>query len=285
MGEEGYVIIKPMNVYFFKFASIFYLLGTLAYLVYVICLKETLSKVAITTVCIGFASHTLALIVRYAEAGYTPVTNLHESLSFFAWMVIGILLIVNFKYKIKVLGAFLTPIAVVLMLFAYALPKEILPLAPVLRSFWHPFHIVFAFLGNAIFALAFCCGVMYLVQERQLKAKKIGAITQRLPSLKVLDDLNYQSLTYGFPLLTLGIITGAIWAEYAWGRYWNWDPKETWSLITWLLYAALLHQRLTVGWRGRKAAIMAIIGFLAVLFTFLGVNLLLPGLHAYANWQ
>ena len=126
---------------------------------------------------------------------------------------------------------------------------------------------------------------MYLVQEHQLKSKRIGAITQRLPSLKVLDDLNYQSLTYGFPLLTLGIITGAIWAEYAWGRYWNWDPKETWSLITWLFYAALLHQRLTVGWRGRKAAIMAIIGFLAVLFTFLGVNLLLSGLHTYINWQ
>jgi cytochrome c-type biogenesis protein CcsB len=112
----------------------------------------------------------------------------------------------------------------------------------------------------------------------------MGAITKRLPPLKVLDDLNYQALKFGFPLLTLGIITGAVWANYAWGRYWDWDPKETWSLITWLLYAALLHQRLTVGWRGRKAAIMAIIGFLAVLFTFLGVNLLLSGLHAYSNW-
>jgi cytochrome c-type biogenesis protein CcsB len=274
-----------MNVYFFKLASLFYLLGTLAYLAYILFLKEALSKLAITTVCIGFATHTLALIIRYAEAGHTPVTNLHESLSFFAWMIIGVLLISNLKYKIKVLGAFLSPIALIIMFFAYALPKEIVPLAPVLKSFWHPFHVIFAFLGNAFFALAFCCGIMYLVQEHQLKSKRMGAITQRLPSLQVLDDLNYQSLTYGFPLLTLGIITGAIWAEYAWGRYWNWDPKETWSLITWLLYAALLHQRLTVGWRGRKAALMAIAGFFAVLFTFLGVNLLLKGLHAYANWQ
>ena len=274
-----------MNIFFFKFSTILYLLGALGYLIYIIFLKEFLSKSAVTAVFIGFISHTLALVTRYIEAGHTPVTNLHESLSFFAWMVIGMLLIVSLKYKIKVLGAFLTPIAVVLMLFAYALPKEIIPLAPVLKSFWHPFHVIFAFLGNAIFALAFCCGVMYLVQEHQLKSKRIGAITQRLPSLKVLDDLNYQSLTYGFPLLTLGIITGAIWAEYAWGRYWNWDPKETWSLITWLLYAALLHQRLTVGWRGRKAAIMAILGFLAALFTFLGVNLLLPGLHTYVNWK
>ncbi len=274
-----------MNLFFFKFSTLLYLAGALAYSAYIISLKEFLSKTAMTAVLVGFASHTLALIARYAEAGHTPVTNLYESLSFFSWMIVGVLLIANLKYKIRVLGAFLSPIAAVLMLFAYALPKEIVPLAPVLKSFWHPFHVIFAFMGDAIFAMAFCCGVMYLVQERQLKAKRIGAITKRLPSLKVLDDLNYQSLTYGFPLLTLGIITGAIWAEYAWGRYWNWDPKETWSLITWLLYAALLHQRLTVGWRGRKAAIMAIVGFLAVLFTFLGVNLILPGLHTYANWE
>jgi cytochrome c-type biogenesis protein CcsB len=273
-----------MNIYFFKLASFLYLFGSLAYLVYIIFLKNNLSRLALTIVSIGFASHTLALITRYAEAGHTPVTNLHESLSFFAWMIMGVLLIVNSKYKVKILGAFITPIALILMLFAFTLPREILPLAPVLRSFWHPFHVVFAFLGNAIFALAFCCGVMYLIQEKQLKSKKMGAITKRLPPLKVLDDLNYQSLKFGFPLLTLGIITGAVWANYAWGRYWDWDPKETWSLITWLLYAALLHQRLTVGWRGRKAAIMAIVGFLAVLFTFLGVNLLLSGLHTYSNW-
>jgi cytochrome c-type biogenesis protein CcsB len=273
-----------MNILFFKFATLLYLVGTLAYLGYILFLKEHLSRLATILVSIGFASHTLALIARYVEAGHTPVTNLYESLSFFAWMIIGILLIVHLKYHIKVLGAFLSPIAVILMLFALALPKEIIPLAPVLRSLWHPFHVFFAFLGNAIFALAFCCGVMYLLQEHQLKSKKLGALTQRLPSLMVLDDLNYQSLKFGFPLLTLGIITGAIWAEYAWGRYWGWDPKETWSLITWFLYAALLHQRLTVGWRGRKAAIMAIAGFLATLVTFLGVSLVLPGLHRYSNW-
>lgn len=273
-----------MNLYFFKLASLFYLIGTLFYSVYILLLKDTLSKLAAVIVTIGFASHTLAFLTRYVEAGYPPVTNLHESLSFFAWMIVGVLLAANLRYKIRVLGAFLTSLALILMLFALALPKEIVPLAPVLKSFWHPFHVTFAFLGNAIFTLAFCCGVMYLIQEHQLKSKKAGAMARRLPSLKVLDDLNYQALTFGFPLLTLGIITGAVWADYAWGRYWGWDPKETWSLITWFLYAAMLHQRLTVGWRGRKAAIMAIVGFFSVLFTFLGVNLLLPGLHAYSNW-
>jgi len=276
---------EMMNIYFFKLASVLYCLATLGFSAYIFFLKDLLSKLAMTLVTLGFAFHTLAFLTRVIEAGYTPVTNLHESLSFFAWMIIGILLVANLKYKIKVLGAFLTSIALIFMIFAFALPKEILPLAPVLRSVWHPFHVLFAFLGNAIFTLAFCCGVIYLIQEHQLKKKKMGAIVKRLPSLKVLDDLNYQALKFGFPLLTLGIITGAVWAEYAWGRYWGWDPKETWSLITWFLYAAMLHQRLTVGWRGRKAAIMAIVGFMSVLFTFLGVNLILPGLHTYSQWE
>jgi cytochrome c-type biogenesis protein CcsB len=270
-----------MNILFFKLASLFYLLGTLSHLSYILLLKEVFAKIAAAIIFTGFILHTLALFARYAEAGHTPVTNLYESLSFFAWMIMGALLIVNRRYKVKVLGAFLSPIALIFMLFALALPHEIVPLTPVLHSFWHPFHVFFAFLGNTLFALSFCCGVMYLLQEHLLKAKKVGAISRRLPSLKVLDDLNYQSLIFGFPLLTLGIITGAIWAEYAWGRYWDWDPKETWSLITWLLYAGLLHQRLTVGWRGRRAALMAIVGFLSILFTFLGVSYLLPGLHAY----
>ncbi len=272
-----------MNLLFFKLGSLFYFAGTVTYLSYIVLLKERLSKAAAAVVFAGFALHTLALITRYIEAGYTPVTNLYESLSFFAWILVGLLLIINRKYKVKVLGAFLTPLALICVLFGLALPQEIVPIAPVLKSFWHPFHVFFAFVGDAVFALAFCCGVMYLMQERLLKSQSAGALTRRLPSLKVLDDLNYQSLIFGFPLLTLGIITGAIWAEYAWGRYWGWDPKETWSLITWFLYAALLHQRLAIGWKGRKPALMAMIGFLAVVFTFLGVNYLLPGLHAYGK--
>jgi cytochrome c-type biogenesis protein CcsB len=273
-----------MNIALFKTATAFYLLAALGYLAYILLMKRTLSRLAMVIVSAGFVAHSLAFAARAIEAGHPPVTNLYESLSFFAWMITGLLIVANYKYRIHVLGAFLTPIALVFMLSALALPKEIVPLAPVLKSFWHPFHVIFAFLGNAVFTLAFCGGVMYLLQEHQLKAKKYGPLTKRLPSLEVLDDLNYQCLKFGFPLLTLGIVTGAIWAEYAWGRYWGWDPKETWSMITWFLFAALLHQRLTVGWRGRRAALMTIVGFFSVLFTFLGVNLLLPGLHTYANW-
>jgi cytochrome c-type biogenesis protein CcsB len=270
-----------MNLVFFQAALIAYLLGTVASLIYLITFRKPLSRAGIAALVGGFIVHSLALIFRYIEAGYTPITNLHESLSFFAWSTVGTYLLLHIKYRLDVLAAFISPVAAVLTILASLFPKDILPLAPVLKSFWLPIHVTFAFIGNAMFTLGFAAGVMYLIQERQIKSKKIGPFYYRLPSLKVLDDLNYRCLTFGFPLLTLGIITGSVWAESAWGSYWSWDPKETWSLITWFLYAALLHGRLTVGWRGRKAAVLAIVGFAVLVFTFLGVNLLLSGLHSY----
>jgi cytochrome c-type biogenesis protein CcsB len=142
-------------------------------------------------------------------------------------------------------------------------------------------HTILAFLGYAAFAVACGIGIMYLLQEHYLKSKHLGGLFHRMPSLQVLDEINYKLITLGFPLLTLAIITGALWAESAWGAYWRWDPKEVWSLLTWFIYALVLHVRLTVGWRGKKAAILSIIGFSAVLFTFFGVNLLLKSLHSF----
>jgi cytochrome c-type biogenesis protein CcsB len=273
-----------MNVLFFQLTLGFYLGGTIAYLIYLLSSHERAAWAGRLLLGVGFCFHCLAFVLRYIEAGHTPVVNLHESLSFFAWMVVGFFLLLRYRYKVEMLGAFVSPLALLVVIGAAALPKEILPLPPALRSWWLPIHVTFAFLGDAIFALAFCAGLIYLIQERLVKSKGVGALSGRLPSLEVLDEINYRALTIGFPLLTIGIVTGAVWAEYAWGSYWSWDPKETWSLITWLLYAALLHQRLTVGWRGKKAAIMAIAGFGAVLFTFLGVNLLTKGLHTYSEW-
>jgi cytochrome c-type biogenesis protein CcsB len=270
-----------MNMYFFQAALFIYLMGTGASLAYLISLRKGLSRLGIFSLTLGFIVHSLALVSRYGEAGHTPITNLHESLSFFAWSIVGIYLILFFKYRLDVLSAFISPVAAVLIILASLFPKEIIPVAPVLDSFWLPIHVILALLGDAMFAFCFVASVMYLIQERQIKSKKIGPFYYRLPGLKVLDDLSYRCLTFGFPLLTMGIITGSVWAESAWGSYWSWDPKETWSLITWFLYAALLHGRLTVGWRGRKAAIFSILGFAVLVFTFLGVNLLLSGLHSY----
>jgi cytochrome c-type biogenesis protein CcsB len=273
--------MEAMNLFFFQAALFIYLLGTVASLAYLVFLRKPLSRLGTVALAAGFILHTLALISRYIEAGYAPITNLHESLSFFSWAIVGVYLILYLKYRVDVLAAFISPMAAVLIILASLFPKEILPVAPVLNSFWLPIHVTLAFIGDAMFALAFAAGVMYLIQERQIKSKKIGPFYYRLPALKVLDDLSYRCLTLGFPLLTLGIITGSVWAESAWGSYWSWDAKETWSLITWFLYAALLHGRLTVGWRGRRAAIFAIVGFAVLVFTFLGVNLLLSGLHSY----
>jgi cytochrome c-type biogenesis protein CcsB len=288
---SGVVLVPPspvnynekMHIALLKVTTFFYFAGALSYLYFIITMKERGAKLGRMFLLIGVIIHTAGFALRYASAGYTPVTNLFESLSFFALSIAGIFLLAEIRYNLRTLGSFVAPLAFVFSIFAAFLPGEVAGLAPALNSYWLPVHVLLLFIGDAVFAVAFGAGIMYLWQERQVKRKKMGAIFKRLPSLDVLDEVNYRCLTIGFPLLTMGIITGSIWAEYAWGSYWSWDPKETWSLITWLLYAALLHGRLTVGWRGRKAAILAIVGFGAILFTFLGVNLLLPGLHSYSS--
>jgi len=270
-----------MNIVFFQAAFFLYFIGAGVSLAHLVTLRPGLARIGRGFLAGGLALHSLAILWRIFESGRTPLTNLHEALSFFAWATIAVYFLLHFKFRLEVLGAFVSPVAVVLMVLASLFPKEIVPVEPILNSFWLPIHVSLAIIGNAMFALAFAAGVMYLIQERQIKSKKIGVFYRRLPALQVLDDLNYRCLTLGFPLLTLGIITGSIWAESAWGTYWSWDPKQTWSLITWFIYAALLHGRLTVGWRGRRAATFAVVGFFFLVFTFLGVNLLLSGPHGF----
>lgn len=272
-----------MHTVLIKVTVLFYFVGALAYVHFISRLNERSAKFGRMLLLIGAILHGAGFAARYFAAGYTPITSLFESLSFSSFAIVCVFLAFELRYHLRVLGAFVAPLAFAFSVSAAFLPGEVRALAPALGSNWLPIHVILLFFGNAVFAVGFCAAIMYLLMERELKRKKLGAIFKRLPSLDVLDDINYRCLTIGFPLLTLGIITGSIWAEYAWGSYWSWDPKEVWSLITWLLYAALLHGRMTVGWRGRKAAILAIVGFCAVLFTFLGVNLLLPGLHTYTN--
>jgi len=270
-----------MNASLFYSTFGIYLAATICYMIYLAKPSDLLEKLARWLIRGGFAIHLLFTLFRYLEAGHTPITNLHESLSFFSMAVVGVFIFFEQRYKMTVLGSFVTPVALLLMLVSSLFPSVLSPLNPALKSKWLVIHTVVAFLGYASFAVAFGAAVIYLMQERFLKKRKISGLFQRLPSLNTLDDINYRCLTFGFPLLTVAIISGAIWAETAWGTYWSWDPKETWSLITWFVYAALLHGRLTTGWRGKKAAILAIIGFFVMLFTFLGVNLLMPGLHSY----
>jgi len=263
-----------MNAFLFYITLGLYFIATVAYLAFLLKPNPLLGRAAHWLISTGFLIHCGFTVSRYIEAGHTPITNLHESLSFFSLAIVGVFIAFERKYHVFILGSFVTPLALLLMIASSLYPAAIPLLPPALMSNWLLVHSTLAFVSYATFAVAFGAAIMYLIQEHFLKRKRLGPLYQKLPSLDVLDEINYRCLTFGFPLLTVAIITGAIWAETAWGTYWSWDPKETWSLITWFIYAALLHGRLTTGWRGKKAAILSIIGFCILLFTFLGVNLL-----------
>jgi len=232
---------------------------------------------------IGFTFHTASLLWRLVASGHMPVTNLYEAASFFAWTLVILFFYIEFRYRIGLLGSFVMPVVFVLMLSASVLPRHLKPLNPLLQSYWLWIHTTLAFIGDASFAMAAGIGLMYVVQERFVKKKHLGSLFHRLPSLKLLDEINYKLVSIGFPFLSLAIITGTIWAQSVFGSFWRWDPKEVWSLITWFIYVFVLHARLRQGWRGRKAAYLSIFGFLVVLFTFFGVNLLMKGYHSFVQ--
>ena len=216
--------------------------------------------------------------------GHVPLSNLYESLVFAAWAIMLIYLVMEYRTKQRSLGVF--PAVFAFLAMAYAsfstgVNSKIQPLLPALKSNWLIAHVVTCFIGYAAFAVSFGISILFIARESRHETS--GNALTLLPNLRQLDELNYQMVLFGFLWLSLGIITGSVWADLAWGSYWSWDPKETWSLITWLIYAALLHARNMKGWRGSRVAWMSIIGFGCVLFTYFGVNFLLGGLHSYVN--
>jgi len=265
----------------FNMTMLVYLLATILYLVAMFGKRPQAGRLARWALVVGVLVHSGSFAVRHASASGAPVTSLHESLSFFAWCLVLLFLLLDLRFRLSVMGAFASPLALLLMIGSALSPDVIVPLDPRLQTWLFPVHITFAFLGNAAFALSFGAGLMYLIQDRMLKSKRFTGIYRLLPSLDMLDKINYTCLSFGFPLMTLGIISGAFWGNSVWGSYWSWNPKETWALITWLVYAVLLHGRMSAGWRGKKAAIFAIIGFMLLLFSFLGVSLLLHGQHTF----
>jgi cytochrome c-type biogenesis protein CcsB len=356
---------------FFGLSTMAYFVAMMTYITYLAFRKQQVGILATTIAIFGFASQTLAIILRWKEfadlsgMGFmrsVPLTNLYESLVFFVWCLIAGYLIIEFKFKNRSFGAFITPIAGLALAFIdlTGVSKEIQPLVPALKSNWLLAHVTMSFIAYAAFSLSFSTGLMYLVISTEKKTElpyifwtatfglfailfvsmgvdfltvkvavkpevfiesylfktsflnpsatvKILSWTLSLLTLfsiwkyglvlktvitkfnitpAMLDEITYKSIAVGFPIFTLGgLIFGAIWADQAWGVYWSWDPKETWSLITWFIYAFYLHGRMIRGWKGKKVAIVAVIGFAAVIFTYLGVNLLLSGLHAYGGME
>ncbi len=234
----------------------------------------------------GLIGNVAGIGLRWVESyqmgiGHAPLSNLYESLVFYSAVIAIVYLVIEWRYAMPTIGAFVMPFAFLAMAYASLSPNvndRIQPLLPALKSNWLIAHVITCFIGYAAFAVAFGLSLMYV-----LKAKHTGeaqSLIGRFPDIRVLDELNHQMIMFGFLFLTAGIITGSVWANSAWGRYWGWDPKETWSLITWFIYATLLHARFMRGWQGKRIAYLSMAGFAAVLFTYFGVNLL-PGLHSY----
>ncbi len=418
----------------FTFSSLLYLVATFCYLAFVAGRSVKIGKVATWVGLIGVVIHTVALIVRWVAAGidHPPFTNLYESLVFFGWGIVAFYLYMEWRYKVRIAGAFVFPIALAAMGIAVSHQKGIMPLPDALQSWWLHVHVMFAAIAYAAFVVAFAFSLIFLIKDRvsrsvfglvvslivslililiQLRAgfSHIGAfflkkaamhgdrwvpvairgtnppeyhtqmipgvgplflvtaillavaaiafivhlsrdtrasekaggyimtlatgiftaallimayfgitmpdvalriepflvtllvflgvacwgvvllyfrgesLIERLPPVDTLDFLSYRSVVVAFPLMTIVIVTGAVWAQSAWGRWWGWDPKETASLVTWIVYAAYLHMRVVAGWKDRPAAVINIIGFLSVIFTYLGVNVFLSGLHSYAK--
>ncbi len=266
-----------MELPLLKLALLAYLLSTAAFIFSLLSTKPLPRTLAPALLFGAFLAHAGAIAARSAAAGYIAVTDFYEAVSFFTCLMTGVCLLVQLRTPVAILGVIVSPLAFVLTLGAFVFYSQVRDLPPALHSVWLPVHVTLAFLGNAVFGVAFSASVVYLVQERLLKGKKGIFFFRRLPSLETLDNLNYHSLAWGFPLLTLGILTGAIWAEYAWGQFWIWEPRPVLSLLTWILYALLLHYR-SIGWRGRRAATLTIVCFAVLLFSFLSVRVL-PGRH------
>jgi len=357
---------------FFGLSTVAYILAMIAYITYIAFKNRGIGVAATGITIAGFASQTTAILLRWSEfyrfSGMglirsIPLTNLYESLVFFVWCLILGYLIIEFKYKNRSFGAFVTPVAGLALAFIdlSGMSKDIQPLVPALQSNWLLVHVMMSFIAYAAFALSFSTGLMYLIAttEKRKEASyffwsitfgifavvlvsmgidwfiykgagmkpeafirsylfkstfmsgsgavqavsyilgallifviwRYGYVLKRVIegfklSPEMLEEITYKSIAIGFPIFTLGgLIFGAIWADQAWGVYWSWDPKETWSLITWFVYAFYLHARLLRGWRGHKISVVAVMGFVAVIFTYLGVNLLLSGLHAYGSME
>jgi len=276
-----------LNSVILSYITFGYFLSFLLYFLMMVMGRESLGRLASLATLVCFGGHTFAIILRWVESyqlgiGHAPLSNLYESLIFFAWAIVAMFLILERRSKHRTIGAFVTPLTFLAMAYASLSPNindRIQPLLPALKSNWLIAHVVTCFVGYAAFGVAFGLSLMYLLKKMEPQGGK-SRFLSRIPDISALDEMTYQMVVTGFLMLTIGIITGAVWANSAWGRYWGWDPKETWSLITWIVYAALLHSRMMRGWRGKRLAFFSILGFFCVLFTYFGVNYL-PGLHSY----
>ena len=253
--------------------------GTLLFLAFLLHRSELLVKGAVFVTGTGFLTHTGALGMAVIATGQVPIMTFRDAMSFFAWGLVLVFLVVGLKRGLQVLGAFILPLAFLSLVSATLAPVEAGTIAPVFQTVW--VHVTLSILGTIGFAVAFVAGVMYLMQERLLKSKQFNVLNFKLPPLDFLDTLNQRSILFGFPLLTLGILTGAVSAQLTIGSYLSWNPEQVWALVTWVFYFAVLLGRVTVGWRAKRAAYLTIVGFAGVILTFIGILMKSPQAMAH----
>ena len=262
----------------FTIVMLAYFAAMILYFAFIAVKKDAVARVAVGLQIVGFVLHTAALVCRGIGAGRLPLTNQYEFATAFAWGLCVVSLIFILKFRFKLLGAFATPITLLIIGYAAMQSREIRSLMPALQSGWLGIHVSTAIIAYGAFGVSFVISAIFLLRDR------IGDSTfldQHIPKKEKLDLISYRSAALGILFLTFTIITGAIWAERAWGSYWSWDPKETWSLVTWIIYGVYLHLRINRKWNGKAAAIFSIVGFICVIFTYIGVNTFLPGVHSY----
>ncbi|MCL6119830.1 MAG: c-type cytochrome biogenesis protein CcsB [Deltaproteobacteria bacterium] len=278
---------------YFTVSLLFVFASFIGYFIFLFTGSKTISKISFGILIAGFIVQTAAFVIRWIYAykigiDTPPLVDLYDSLVFFAYVIEIGYIILRIFYDFDALGFIITFIASSALAFATFYPlatSAIEPTIPALQSYWLLYHIMTLFVAYGAFAASFGLGILYLIKNgRENGNKKRGnRFLSLLPESAVIEESIYKVISVGLVFLTAGIVIGAAWADSAWGGYWSWDPKETWSLITWMTYILFIHARFTKGWGGKKMAWIAVIGFAVVIFCYLGVDLIIPGLHSYAT--
>jgi cytochrome c-type biogenesis protein CcsB len=246
-------------------------------------------RAALALTVIGLATQILGIVTRGMAEHRVPWGNMYEFVMAITCAAVIAFLGLSFRFRVYAVGLFLmAPVVLALGLCATVLYTAAGPLVPALHSYWIWIHVTAMTVAIGGYIVAATFTVLYLIADRHARKQAspdagFGAVLARLPGVDALDRFSYRTVVFAFPIWTFAVIAGAIWADQAWGRYWGWDPKETWAFITWVVYAGYLHARATAGWRGRKAAYIQLAGFASLLFNLVGVNLWITGLHSYAG--
>jgi len=270
-----------MEAVFFKGALLAYLVATLGYTASLVVRRVMIARATVWLLLAAYLIHGVSLALRCFSRGLTPAVHPYETLSFFAWAMTGTYLAFQLKTKTRVLGAFVSPLAFLLMVISVSRLGVEVNVPDILKGTLVPVHVALSVVGEALLAIACGAGILYLAQDSQIRRRKMTPLSRYLPSLDDLDRVNHVSLLSGFTLLTVGVLVGSVWASTVWGKPWPWDPKLLWTLAAWFFYAVLIHQRLAIGWKGRKIAMLSIAAFAVLFFAFVGVHSFFKTVHCF----